>query len=80
MQVVRTHGNGGMAATVAQVAALSAGKALSPQQQRYQDVFKATCDKFGVSNPFDLEDEQTKARFFKEVQLEWAMEKGGAND
>lgn len=75
MNVIRTHGNSNYAVVAAQVAALSTDKPLSPQQKRYQKVFTDTCAKFGVDNPFELEDEQTKARFFQEVQLEWAMQK-----
>lgn len=75
--VIKRNDHEGYGAVVARLASLSKGKPLSPQQEAYREVFQATCEKFGVDNPFDLEDEQTKARFFKDVQLEWALKKGG---
>lgn len=47
----------------------------SDLQKSYQDYFKKKLEKFGVSSPADLVDEQ-KQEFFNEISADWEANKG----
>jgi hypothetical protein len=50
----------------------------SERQERYQEFFRDMMDRFGVSSPAELSDEE-KEDFFNSVALMWDEEKGEPN-
>ncbi len=43
-------------------------------QEEYSKTFNSICDKYGVSQPFELDDDRLK-EFFSEVSSEWKTRK-----
>ncbi len=74
MKVHRRVQSGIRAAAADVMQSISAAQQQSAKQAAYDSVFRATCEKYGVKQPFELDAEGTK-KFFAELQVEWAAYK-----
>lgn len=46
----------------------------SPDQEKYQQLFRDMCEEHNVEHPFELDADDTRA-FFNELSERWAKEK-----
>lgn len=53
---------------------ISVSADLSLLQQEYKNMFTAKCEEHGVTNPFQLSDDDM-AQFFQEISSEWKKRK-----